>query len=45
MTFVLHPNQFLPGAGYLMVGEPVVVTEAGLRPLSQRQPGLDAIAV
>jgi Xaa-Pro dipeptidase len=45
MTFVLHPNQFLPGAGYLMVGEPVVVTEAGLRPLSQRDPGLDAIPV
>ena len=45
MAFVLHPNQFLPGAGYLMVGEPVVVTEAGLRPLSQREPGLDAIPV
>jgi Xaa-Pro dipeptidase len=24
-TFVLHPNQMLPGAGYLMCGEPMVV--------------------
>jgi Xaa-Pro dipeptidase len=28
-TFVLHPNQALPGAGYLMCGEPVIVGETG----------------
>jgi Xaa-Pro dipeptidase len=28
-TFVLHPNQMLPGAGYLMCGEPMVVTASG----------------
>jgi Xaa-Pro dipeptidase len=39
-TFVLHPNQALPGAGYLMCGEPVIVGEgegeivsAGIAPL------------
>jgi len=42
MLFVIHPNQFLPGSGYLMVGAPVVVTADGLRPLTQRQPSLDA---
>jgi len=26
-TFVLHPNQALPGAGYLMCGEPMIVGE------------------
>ena len=43
MTFVIHPNQFLPDTGYLMVGEPVIVTEGGLRPLTKRTPGLDTI--
>jgi Xaa-Pro dipeptidase len=28
-TFVLHPNQMLPGAGYLMCGEPMTVTAGG----------------
>ena len=28
-SFVLHPNQMLPGAGYLMCGEPVIVGESG----------------
>jgi Xaa-Pro dipeptidase len=45
MTFVIHPNQFLPDAGYLMCGEPVVVTDEGLRPFSRRQPGIDEIEV
>ena len=26
MLFMLHPNQYLPETGYLMCGEPVVVT-------------------
>jgi Xaa-Pro aminopeptidase len=43
MTFVIHPNQFLPDTGYLMVGEPVIVTDGGLRPLTKRTPGLDTI--
>ncbi|HEY7046835.1 MAG TPA: M24 family metallopeptidase [Jatrophihabitantaceae bacterium] len=27
-SFVLHPNQMMPGAGYLMCGEPVIVGES-----------------
>ncbi|MDE3078226.1 MAG: M24 family metallopeptidase, partial [Chloroflexota bacterium] len=45
MTFVLHPNQYVPETGYLMVGEPVVVAEEGLRPLTHRPPALDSIEV
>lgn len=29
MLFMVHPNQFLPETGYMMCGEPVLVTEDG----------------
>jgi Xaa-Pro dipeptidase len=45
MVFVMHPNQYLPESGYLMCGEPVVVTESGARALSARPARLDVIAV
>ncbi len=45
MVFVMHPNQYLPESGYLMCGEPVVVTPNGCRSLSARQAELDVIAV
>jgi Xaa-Pro aminopeptidase len=45
MVFVMHPNQYLPESGYLMCGEPVVVTPSGCRSLSARQAALDVIAV
>jgi Xaa-Pro aminopeptidase len=45
MVFVMHPNQYLPESGYLMCGEPVVVTPSGARSLSARQATLDVIAV
>jgi Xaa-Pro aminopeptidase len=45
MVFVMHPNQYLPESGYLMCGEPVVVTESGARALSARPAQLDVIAV
>jgi Xaa-Pro aminopeptidase len=45
MVFVMHPNQYLPETGYLMCGEPVVITEAGARALSQRMAQLDPIAI
>jgi len=45
MTFVIHPNQFLPDAGYLMVGEPVLVTDGGLKAFTDRAPGIDSIEV
>jgi Xaa-Pro aminopeptidase len=45
MMFVMHPNQYIPESGYLMCGEPVVVTESGARALSARPAELDVIAV
>ena len=45
MTFVLHPNQYIPETGYLMVGEPVLVTDEGLRTLTSRPLGLAEIEV
>ncbi len=45
MTFVLHPNQYVPETGYMLVGEPVVVTENGLRTLTGRPLGLAEIPV
>jgi Xaa-Pro aminopeptidase len=45
MVFVMHPNQYLPETGYLMCGEPVVVTSGGARALSRRPAALDCISV
>jgi len=45
MVFVMHPNQYLPESGYLMCGEPVVVTQQGARALSARPAALDIISV
>jgi Xaa-Pro dipeptidase len=33
-VFVLHPNQYLPGSGYLLCGEPLTVTPTGGVPLT-----------
>jgi len=45
MVFVMHPNQYLPETGYLMCGEPVVITPSGARALSRRPAALDCISV
>jgi Xaa-Pro dipeptidase len=45
MVFVMHPNQYLPETGYLMCGEPVVITPQGARALSSRMAELDSIPV
>jgi Xaa-Pro dipeptidase len=45
MVFVMHPNQYLPETGYLMCGEPVVVTPGGAKALSARTATLDSIPV
>jgi Xaa-Pro aminopeptidase len=45
MVFVMHPNQYLPESGYLMCGEPVVVTDQGCRALSAQLAQLDVIPV
>jgi Xaa-Pro dipeptidase len=43
MVFVMHPNQYIPETGYLMCGEPVVITPGGAKALSSRMATLDSI--
>jgi Xaa-Pro aminopeptidase len=43
MLFVVHPNQYLPGPGYLLCGEPVRVTANGVEVLSQTTAALGVI--
>jgi Xaa-Pro dipeptidase len=45
MVFVLHPNQYLPDTGYLMCGEPVIITQDGALPLTSRLGELGTIPV
>ena len=43
MVFMIHPNQYLPETGYLLCGEPVLLTAHGAEPLTQRQAALAEI--
>ena len=43
MIFVMHPNQYIPETGYLMCGEPVVITPKGAEALSAREAQLDCV--
>ncbi|HVB50316.1 MAG TPA: M24 family metallopeptidase [Acidimicrobiales bacterium] len=43
--FVLHPNQYLPGSGYLLCGEPVIVETGGARLMSSRRGELATVGV
>jgi Xaa-Pro dipeptidase len=43
MVFVIHPNQYLPETGYMMCGDPVVVTESGTRNLAAPPASFDQI--
>jgi Xaa-Pro aminopeptidase len=43
MVFVMHPNQYLPETGYMMCGEPVIITENGAESLTSRMGTLDSI--
>ncbi len=45
MMFVMHPNQYLPGSGYMFCGESVVITPGGAEPLSTRLSKLTSIDV
>jgi Xaa-Pro aminopeptidase len=45
MVFVMHPNQYIPETGYLMCGEPVVISHNGAISLSERDSELDTIAI
>ncbi len=44
MVFVMHPNQYIPETGYLMCGEPVVISHNGAISLSDRDAELDFVA-
>jgi Xaa-Pro dipeptidase len=41
MLFTLHPNQRFPDSGYMLCGEPIVVTPDGGAALTARAPALD----
>jgi Xaa-Pro dipeptidase len=43
MLFMIHPNQHLPETGYLLCGEPVLLTAAGAEPLTRQQSALAEI--
>ena len=45
MIFVMHPNQYIPETGYLMCGEPVVISHNGAISLSERDSTLDSVNV
>jgi Xaa-Pro aminopeptidase len=43
MLFMIHPNQYLPETGYLLCGEPVVLTAGGAEVLTGKQSTLGVI--
>jgi Xaa-Pro dipeptidase len=44
MLFMIHPNQYLPETGYLLCGEPVVMTAHGAEALTAERAALAWIA-
>jgi Xaa-Pro aminopeptidase len=44
MVFMIHPNQYLPETGYLLCGEPVVMTANGAEPLTAQKAALASVA-
>lgn len=44
MVFMIHPNQYLPETGYLLCGEPVVMTAKGAEPLTRQKASLAVVA-
>ena len=45
MFFVIHPNQYLPETGYLLCGEPVLITAIGAEVLSEHRASLAEILI
>jgi Xaa-Pro aminopeptidase len=43
MLFMIHPNQYLPETGYLLCGEPVLMTEQGAEPLTTQKAALASV--
>lgn len=44
MVFMIHPNQYLPETGYLLCGEPVLLTAQGAEPLTAHKAMLATVA-
>ena len=44
MVFMIHPNQYLPETGYLLCGEPVLMTPHGAEPLTAQKAALATVA-
>jgi len=44
MVFMIHPNQYLPETGYLLCGEPVLLTRDGAKPLTAQKAALATVA-
>ena len=40
MLFMIHPNQYLPETGYLLCGEPVLITATGAEVLTSERSSL-----
>lgn len=45
MLFMIHPNQYLPETGYLLCGEPAVLTPRGAQALTRQPAALAEIAL
>ena len=45
MVFMIHPNQHLPETGYLLCGEPVLLTARGAEPLTKQRSALFEIGL
>jgi Xaa-Pro aminopeptidase len=45
MLFMIHPNQHLPETGYLLCGEPVLLTADGAEPLTRQRSALAEIGI
>jgi hypothetical protein len=41
---MIHPNQYLPETGYLLCGEPVVMTTKGAESLTKQKASLAVVA-
>jgi Xaa-Pro aminopeptidase len=44
MVFMIHPNQYLPETGYLLCGEPVLLSADGAEPLTAQKAALASVA-
>ncbi len=43
MLFMIHPNQYLPETGYLLCGEPVLMTANGAEVLIAQKSALASV--